>query len=242
MVKFAKFACAAFASALLLAPPAFAASIDVFVGYADSLRASGFFPTLWLGDAGVVSESAASQSGGFDAGAIRIDNNTGSAITIQNFTVSLNGGATTFSIWANLVIGAGQTGIFTQLFAYDFDSSDFGFLPDGIGIDGTHPLGGCTNPGALSAVQQALCIARRPTVTFDILGGGSFAGTDAGHILDTFGYDFINGSSDGNESINWNKIGSPADRGGDAPEPSSVLLIAAALFAAGLVRRRQKRA
>ena len=44
-------------------------TFTVFTGYADNLRASGFFPTTWLGDAGVVSESSAAQS--FDSGAIR---------------------------------------------------------------------------------------------------------------------------------------------------------------------------
>src|SRR5664279_5972447 len=121
MVKLAKFAGAVFVGAMLVAPPAIADSIDIFVGYADTLRASGFFPNPWIGDAGVVSQSPGSQSGGFDAGAVRIDNNTGSAITIHNMKVSLDGGTVNFTIWADLVIGAGQKGIFTQLFAYDFD-------------------------------------------------------------------------------------------------------------------------
>lgn len=243
MLKLAKITCAAFAAAMLVAPPAVADSIDIFVGYADTLRPSGFFPSPWIGDAGVVSESAGSQSGGFDAGAVRIDNNTGSAITIHNMKVSLDGGAVNFTIWADLVIGAGQKGIFTQLFAYDFDSSDFGFLPNGIGIDGAHPLGGCTNPGALTAAQIALCAANAPKVSFDVVELASImGGTDTGHILDTFGYDFVCCSSDLNESINWNLIGSNPTRGGTAPEPSSALLFGAGLLAAGFIRRRQKRA
>ena len=241
MVKFAKFAFAAFASGFLFAPPAIANSIDIFVGYADSLRPSGFFPGPWIGDPGVVSESAASQAGGFDAGAVRIDNNTGSAITIHNMTVTVFGG--TYNIWTDLVIGAGQKGIFTQLFAYDFDTSDPGYLPGGIGIDATHPLGGCTNPAALSAAQIAACAANVPKVSFDIVVlATSMSGNDTGHILDTFGYDFVCCSSDGNESINWNLIGSAPGRGGTAPEPSSALLFGAGLLAAGFLRRRQKRA
>src|SRR5207302_10086552 len=55
----------------------------------------------------------------------------------------------------------GQKGIFTQLDPGNnaqFDTSDSGFLPDGIGIDAGHPVGGCTNPGALTAAQVALCV------------------------------------------------------------------------------------
>src|SRR6266852_852126 len=62
--------------AFLVAGAAQAASVDVFVGYADNLRASGFFPTPWLGGTGVVSQTGL--GGQFDSGAIRIDNNTGS--------------------------------------------------------------------------------------------------------------------------------------------------------------------
>ena len=238
MTRAIRIAYLAMAAAFLFASPASAGSIDIFVGYADNLRPSGFFPTPWLGDAGVVSNSSAAQT--FDAGAVRIDNNTGSAITIHNMTVKLDGGAFTFS-FVDLVIGAGQTGIFTQTFPFDFDTSDFGFLPNGIGIDGTHPLGGCTNLGALNATQQAECAAFAPTVSFDVVElAKSISGTDTGHILDTFGYDFVCCSSDGNESINWNKIGSTPTRGGTAPEPLGALLVATGLLAAGFIRRRQK--
>ncbi|MBV9203272.1 MAG: hypothetical protein JOY83_26740, partial [Alphaproteobacteria bacterium] len=55
--------------------------ISVFVGYADNLRPSGFFPSPWLGSPGVVSQSSAAQT--FDSGAIRLDNTSGSPITIS---------------------------------------------------------------------------------------------------------------------------------------------------------------
>jgi hypothetical protein len=239
MTRAIRIAYLAMAAAFLFASPASAGSIDIYVGYADNLRPSGFFPNPWIGAPGVVSQTPGGET--LDAGAVRIDNNTGSTITIHSMTVTLNGGAQTFTLWADLVIAAGQKGIFTQLSSFDFDTSDFGFLPLGIGIDGTHPLGGCTNPGALNATQQALCVSNAPVVSFDVIElASTFSGTDTGHILDTFGYDFNCCASDGNESINWNLIGSKPTRGGTAPEPFSALLVATGLLAAGFIRRRQK--
>jgi hypothetical protein len=81
------------------------------------------------------------------------------------------------------------------------------------GIDASHPLRGCTNPGALTSAQAAERIAKEPIVSF-LANGTPMSFTVTGTILNTFGYDFINGSSDGNESINWNVIGSGASRGG----------------------------
>lgn len=75
-----------------------ASTFDVYVGYADNLRPSGFFPTTWLGDSGVVSESSSSQS--FDSGTIRIDNTGSTAITVEDFTVTMNGGTgASYSFW-----------------------------------------------------------------------------------------------------------------------------------------------
>src|SRR5262249_49525642 len=90
-----------------------AGTLNVFVGYADNLRASGFFPSPWLGGANVVSQSPAAQT--FDSGAIRIDNTGAAPVTITNFQVFFpSTGGHTFTLWNTLVIGAGQTGIFAQ--------------------------------------------------------------------------------------------------------------------------------
>jgi hypothetical protein len=203
-----------------------AGSVNVFVGYADSLRPSGFFPGPWIGDSGVVSNSPGVQAGGFDSGALRFDNTTGSAITVSDLTVTLNGGGgPSFAIWTPLTIGAGQDGIFTQTVAYNFDSSDSG--GSDLGIIGSSPgsngIGGCSSTAAaLGAANVAFCATVQPIVTFSLDGGSTFLTlNDTGHILDTGHYDFINGSTDGNESINWNSIGSEAIRGGTAPEPST---------------------
>jgi hypothetical protein len=221
---------------LLLIP--FAAKADdvkVFVGYTDNLRPSGFFPSPFCGDASVmVCQAGPVVPGALDAGAIRIQDTSGAPITISNLTVTLNPGTgpRVFALWSDATINPGKNAIFGQTASFNFDTSDFGFL-GAVGIDASHPLGGCTNPGALTSVQAATCIANEPIVSFVVNGTTTLSFTDKGTILNTFGYDFINGSSDGNESINWNVIGASPTRGGATPEPatSTMMLLGSGLLA-----------
>jgi hypothetical protein len=247
---------ALFVCVLVLPSIARADSFSVFVGYADSLRASGFFPTPWLGASNVVSQSSPLQS--FDTGAIRIDNTDTIPITITNFTITLNPNpagtfATTdvFSIWGSLTINPGQTGIFTQTSQFNFDSSDLGIFggssasPSDLApsLAGNNGIGGCSSTAtilaAANATEVANCAANAPVISF-MENGTLVVMTDTGQILNTGGYDFVSNSADGNESINWNEIGSGANRGGTGvPEPSTMFLLGSGLLSlCGITRRK----
>jgi PEP-CTERM motif len=239
--------------AFQLAPsPGWADTINVFVGYADNLRPSGFFPSPWLTDGGVVSQSPAAQT--FDSGAIRIDNTGASSVTITNLQVFFPSNGSTFAIWNPLVIGAGQTGIFAQNNGVDtqFDTSDFGVFgglpPSNLDPSPGNLIGGCSSPTAImTASQVTQCNSTIPVISF-LENGNPMSFQDTGHILDTGEWDFVNNNNgslpfqqDGNESINWNLVGSTPNRGGTAAEPGTLALFGLSLAALGFVRRKLNR-
>jgi len=88
----------------MMCVPMLAGSITVYVGYADNLRANGFFPSPWIGGPGVVSETPSGET--LDTAAIRVDNNTGAPIVISGMTAAFGGGQT-FNFWMPLTIPDG---------------------------------------------------------------------------------------------------------------------------------------
>jgi len=156
---------------------AFAASVPVSVGYADSLRASPNLPTPWLGSPNV---NFIGDPGAWDAGAVRLDNPTSSPISIDSVVVDLARPGPTFNLWGAFSIPANGSAILTETANFNFDTSDFA-------------ISGC----GVFATTNA------PTVTVTI-GGIPSTLTDTGHVLDTGGFDAV---CLGNESLQWRAIG-----------------------------------
>ncbi len=121
----------------------------IYFGYADSYRAVAGFPSPWEGDANVTFIGCGYAGGvcptGFnpvrtlyDSGAIRIDNTSGSPMTVSNASVEVPGLAcANFTPWPglNVAVPGGGTLILTQTGTsgdpcgievgnYNFDTSD----------------------------------------------------------------------------------------------------------------------
>ncbi len=101
--------------------PAFS-NLNVFVGYADDLRAGASFPNPWQGSPNVVYIGSGLP---IDAGAIRIDNTSSDPVRIDNVTVNLQRPGPSFSLWGSFTIPAHGSAILTQTTQYNFDTSDF---------------------------------------------------------------------------------------------------------------------
>jgi uncharacterized repeat protein (TIGR01451 family) len=180
------------------AAPAGAAQspLHLYVGYADGLRGSSpDFPSPWSDDANVTFVGG-SESGSFDAGAIRIDNSSDSPVPIDSLTVQV--GDTTFNgsdeLWSELTVPPetdGEPGhlILTQTHDYDFDTSDVG------------PPGDCDSPNSILPLVQITIAGQTTTLT------------DRSQILNTGGVDGANCPPGANESHPW--TGVTADLGVD---------------------------
>ena len=170
------------AASIVAGPPASAATnVNVFVAYADNLRASGFFPTPWKGAPNTL---FIGNGPSFDAGAIRLDNPTGAPLPVDNVSVDLQRPGPVFKLWASFTIPAHGSAILTQTQQYNFDTSDY-------------PLASCPTPAASSD-------KRIPKVTVTIAGVPTSL-LDTGHVLDTGGFDYA--SCKPNESLQWRSIG-----------------------------------
>ena len=181
--------------ALPAAPALAASNVQVFVGYADNLRANPLdFPTPWAGAPSVVFEGCTPNCT-FDAGAVRLVNNAPIAVTVNSVVVSVS--TCTFDIWPHdTVLQPGQQLILTQTSATAaavcggtsgaFDTSD-------IGVNGAGTT--CTPDGVIPQV----------VTTID---GVSSTFNDSGQVINTGGVDRAACAGGPNESIQWTSIGS----------------------------------
>ena len=207
-------------------------SLNVYVGYADSLRPGGSLPTLCSG----FSPACQIQQGAqLDGGVLQIDNTGSNSVTITNVTITLNSGihSVTFALWNDVTLAPGQEAILGQTAQWNFDTSDYPFLAAGTGI-GINGIGGCSTPSALSFAQQALCEANFPVISFDE-NGHPVTVIDSGSILDTGGHDLA--AFGANESIGWQLAGQVTP----TPEPGSMVLVGLGLIAVFGLRRRNSR-
>jgi len=201
------------------------ATPTILVGYADTLRPAGFFPSPWIGDAGVTTADVYGCSGTGDCGAIAIDNRTGgSAITVELGTWTVNF-ANEGNPAATLVIPAGDFGIFVLN-----DSSDVSFIP---GANLANPAVGCNGTSGTDPNPAETC----PTFQLSFNGGAFTTFFDSGHVLDTNGWD--EGGSNLTEAFQWRPVGTTGTHSG-LPEPMTLSIFGAGLVGAALLRRRRK--
>ncbi len=198
-----------------LCSSAFAGSVTIYVGYADGLRGSPTFPSIWDGDPNTIFIGA----GPYDAGAFMITNNSGAPVVFGGALYNSNGALWNgINIWGSgTIIPDGWNLILTQTFAYNFDTSEsYG--------------GACCsnqNPGVF------------PTIAIT-LDGVTNVYNDTGLVSSTGNFDLaVTGQ---NEALGWRPIGTTGigNPGNQlAPEPASMLLMATGL--AGILRKKLRK-
>ncbi len=183
-------------------PAAASSNIGVFVGYADSARADpANFPTPWFGSPQTIFEGCAPVSACvYDAGSIRVVNNSGNTVHVGAIAVHID--TCTYTGWPAADLAPGADLIVTQLQSgpgagctgptpSTLDTSDIG--PNGISY-----AGNCVPDGIQPRVDITV---NNVTTTY----------TDSGQVLNTGGID--GGVCSGNESIQWTAIGHAPCRG-----------------------------
>jgi len=178
------------------APASAAAGVDVYVGYADTLRADPTnFPTPWSGSPGV-KFSGCTTSCSFDAGAVRIVNNTNQVETVNDVQVKLS--TCVFDMWTqNVVLNPGEQYIITQTASGAADGCDnsAGFFDTSdIGPNGESWSGNCSQSGVIPEVDATIDNVLN---TF----------TDSQQVLNTGGVDLASCPSGSNESQQWSLVG-----------------------------------
>jgi Bacterial Ig-like domain (group 1) len=181
-------------TAVSSAVPASAQSgIQVFVGYADILRADATtFPTPWDGSPQTTFYGCSPTTCTYDAGGVRIVNNTGSALIVNEIKVHVD--TCTYGGWPSATLAPGADLIVTELPSgtkvgcpgpVHMDTSD-------VGPGGSDYSLVCTPDGLVPTVEATI---NGQTATY----------YDYGQVLNTGGIDGACGNN--NESTQWTAIG-----------------------------------
>jgi hypothetical protein len=178
------------------APASAATGVDVYFGYADTLRANPTnFPTPWAGSPGVVF-SGCTTNCSYDAGAVRIVNNTNQVQTVDSVTATF--GTCTWDIWQkNVVLQPGQQYIVTQTVSGasgGCDNTSGLFDTSDIGPNNANWAGNCTQSGVIPQVNATI-------------DGVLNTFTDSKQVLNTGGVDLAACPSGSNESTQWSLAG-----------------------------------
>lgn len=174
-----------------------ASSLDVFLGYADNLRANPTnFPTPWDGAPNVLFAGCHANCT-FDAGAARFVNNSPATLTLDFVHVRLD--TCVFDMWPHGdVLQPGQQFIITQTATGAADGCDnsAGFFDTSdIGPNGSGWSGRCDQSGVIPQLDVSI-------------GGVLNTFTDSGQVLNTGGVDKASCPPGTNESTQWTQIGS----------------------------------
>ena len=177
------------------------AGLGVFLGYGDSLRADpANFPTPWYGSPQTVFEGCAPTSACvYDAGTVRVVNNTSAAMTIDSIAVHMD--TCTYTGWPAATLAPGSDLIITQLasgFSDGCTPTPAAMDTSDLGPNGTGYAGNCTQDGILPVVDVTV-------------NGTTASYVDSGQVLNTGGVD--SGVCSGNESTQWTVIGHAPCRG-----------------------------
>ncbi len=192
-------------SAWALAACGGSGALDVYVGYADDASgaaAAHRFPSPWAGAPHV---RVAGSPSGIDAGAIRLDNPTASAVAVDRIRV--RAGGREWALWGAQTVAPHSTLILTQTAPGNFNTSDAAG-------------GGCLDPGN-----------DVPLVSFE-LGGRRVVLRDTQRVLTTGGRDLAACGGRPNESQPWTSLGSVPVQPPGAPGQVSLTDLAEA---AGLI-------
>jgi len=223
--------CAALAALLLTAGLQTAhADFTVKVGYADSLRANGFFPNPWEGSPNTTFWGRIANTGEYDSGAIQIINNGNTPMMLTSALVDgLTNGAS-YRIWDGQ-IGAGYAipAKGAVIMAQDNDAENFDTSDNGPG-----------SPLSYDSMGNPHGDATTPHVKLT-LDGTAYDLVDTGQVLNTSGFDFANYKGS-NESFAWRPIGTFGGQAGDTPEPGAFALLGAGGLAGAFFFRQRRRA